>query len=86
MAVSEIAVVRQFIRNRNRTTATTTSASTSTLSTLSIETSMNDAWRNSTSTVVMLFGSTRLRSAKRGLDLAGQLERVGVGLLLDASG
>lgn len=60
MAVSEIAGVRQFIRNR--TTATTTRASTSTLSTLSIETWMNEAWRNRTSTVGMLFGSTRLRS------------------------
>ena len=69
MAVSEIAVVRQFSRNRNSTTATTTSASTSTRSTLSIDTLMNDACRNSTSTVVMFFGSTRFRSASAALDL-----------------
>ena len=43
MAVSEIAVVRQFSRNRNSTAATTTSASTKTRSTLSIDTLMNDA-------------------------------------------
>ncbi len=63
MAVSEIAVVRQFSRNRNSTTATTTRASTSTRRTLSIETWMNEAWRNRTSMVVMFLGSTRFRSA-----------------------
>ena len=83
MAVSEIAVVRQFSRNANSTTATTTAASTSTFCTLPIEVSMKLACRKRIWSALMPCGRLALRSAMRGFDLARQRDGVDVRLLLD---
>ena len=42
------------------------------------------ACRNRSRSALTPFGRTRLRSLRRGLDLPGQLDRVGVGLFLNA--
>ena len=70
MAVSEIAVVRQFSRKANSTTATTMAASSSTRSTLRIEVSMKFACRNRIWSALMPFGRRRRDLLQRLLDLA----------------
>ena len=84
MAVSEIAVVRQFSRNANRTTATTMAASTSTRCTLSIEASMKLACRNRIWSALMPCGKVARRAPAMASSISPrQRDGVDVGLLLD---
>ena len=62
MAVSEIAVVRQFSRKANSTTATTIAASTITFCTLPIDVSMKFACRKMIWSALMPSGRLALRS------------------------
>ncbi len=83
IAVSEIAVVRQFSRNANSTIATTTPASSSTVCTLRIDVSMKLACRK-----IRLVGLDAVRQVavqllQRVLDLARQRDGVDIRLLLD---
>ena len=83
IAVSEITVVRQFSRNANSTTATTTPASSSTRSTFRIDVSMKLAWRNTNLVGLDALRQRRRDLLQRPLDLAGQPDRIDIGLLLD---
>jgi hypothetical protein len=84
IATSEITVVRTDSRKANSTIATMIAPSRSASATLPIEALMKSAWRNSTRGSARPAGQALLQLGERRLDLRGELDGVGIGLLLDA--